>query len=299
MSEWKQYRKTALQEMRPYVPGEDLTGISVSIEDKAEIEAGGGGMIARNADNHKDQWYVAKDFFNTNYALDEEGNVSEETIELVRNIADERDIYRHWLDGAVCQYGTDGVLELSHFGYEYGTRCELQFDQVKSEDGKCRMLISRLVMQDTDEHASLSLGEDVTVQDGMLCAVSEDGSVHPLEGPDADSNVDACAKCGITITPENDSRWRVFVGPHSTQAVCKACNQSPDPEEIRSDMYSSNLLSLICASYDTSMQAIIDQIGPIHFDDGIVTFADGSSFKQDTEGLIDYVKAFAAKQDQA
>lgn len=145
MSEWKQYRKTALQEMRPYVPGEDLTGISISKEDQAEIESGGGGMIARNADNPKDQWYVARDFFNSNYALSEKGYVSEEVAELIRNISDERDLYRHWLDGAVCKYGTNGVLELSHFGYECGTQCELQFDQVKSEDGKCRVLISRKV----------------------------------------------------------------------------------------------------------------------------------------------------------
>lgn len=60
---WKEYRKTAVQEMRPYVPGEELTGISVSPEDTPEE----GGMIARNADNHADQWYVAKDFFAKNY----------------------------------------------------------------------------------------------------------------------------------------------------------------------------------------------------------------------------------------
>ena len=60
---WKKYRKTAVQEMRPYVPGEDLTGISVSPEDTPEE----GGMIARNSDNHADQWYVAKDFFAKNY----------------------------------------------------------------------------------------------------------------------------------------------------------------------------------------------------------------------------------------
>ena len=59
MSGFKQYRKKALQDMRPYIPGEDLTGISVSKEDTPEE----GGMIARNADNHKDQWYVSPQFF--------------------------------------------------------------------------------------------------------------------------------------------------------------------------------------------------------------------------------------------
>lgn len=61
---WNKYYKTAIQEMRPYVPGEDMTCISVSPEDVPED----GGMIARNKDNHADQWYVAKDFFRRNYA---------------------------------------------------------------------------------------------------------------------------------------------------------------------------------------------------------------------------------------
>lgn len=60
---WKNYRKKALQPMRPYIPGEDLTGISVNKEDTPEL----GGMIARNPANYEDQWYVAKDFFNAVY----------------------------------------------------------------------------------------------------------------------------------------------------------------------------------------------------------------------------------------
>lgn len=60
---WKKYRKTAIQEMRPYIPGEDLSGISVNAEDTPEE----GGMIARNADNYEDQWYVSKAFFEKNY----------------------------------------------------------------------------------------------------------------------------------------------------------------------------------------------------------------------------------------
>ena len=49
--------------MRPYIPGEDLTGISVSPEDTPEA----GGMIAINPKNPNDKWYVAKDFFQENY----------------------------------------------------------------------------------------------------------------------------------------------------------------------------------------------------------------------------------------
>jgi len=49
--------------MRPYIPGEDLTEVSVSDEDTPEH----GGMIAVNIDNPKDQWYIAKKFFIANY----------------------------------------------------------------------------------------------------------------------------------------------------------------------------------------------------------------------------------------
>jgi hypothetical protein len=65
MVKGKLYRKKHLQEMRPYIPGEDLTGISVNAEDTPEE----GGMIAVNADNPKDMWYVGKKFFNDNYTL--------------------------------------------------------------------------------------------------------------------------------------------------------------------------------------------------------------------------------------
>ena len=63
MPEYKEYRKKNTQLMRPYVPGEDMTGISVSPEDTPEL----GGMIAVNDDNHADKWYVAKKFFEDNY----------------------------------------------------------------------------------------------------------------------------------------------------------------------------------------------------------------------------------------
>lgn len=63
MTVWREFRKASIQEMRPYVPGEDLAGISVNAEDTPEL----GGMIARNSANHKDQWYVGKAFFEKNY----------------------------------------------------------------------------------------------------------------------------------------------------------------------------------------------------------------------------------------
>ena len=63
VSEWKNYRKKSIQPMRPYVPGESLENVSVSAEDTPEE----GGMIAQNPSNPADQWYVAKDFFRSNY----------------------------------------------------------------------------------------------------------------------------------------------------------------------------------------------------------------------------------------
>jgi len=63
MMEFKQYRRTGLSEMRPYIKGEDLTKISVSKEDDPENDMG---MIARNPKNHDDQWYVARKYFEDN-----------------------------------------------------------------------------------------------------------------------------------------------------------------------------------------------------------------------------------------
>jgi hypothetical protein len=63
MSETRLYRKKLLQPMRPYIVGEDLSGVSVNAEDTPEV----GGMIAHNPDNPADQWYVAKRFFEDNY----------------------------------------------------------------------------------------------------------------------------------------------------------------------------------------------------------------------------------------
>jgi len=65
MSEWKQYRRTNIAEMRPYMPGEDLNEVSVSGVDDPPNDHG---MIARNPENHKDQWYVARAYFEANFA---------------------------------------------------------------------------------------------------------------------------------------------------------------------------------------------------------------------------------------
>lgn len=67
MSEFKQYRRKSISEMRPYVEGETLDS-KVSISE-ADLKAGSpkvGDMIARNPKNHDDQWLVAKAYFEDN-----------------------------------------------------------------------------------------------------------------------------------------------------------------------------------------------------------------------------------------
>lgn len=64
---WNQYKRKGMAEMRPYVKGEDLAGISVSDVDKPKTDMG---MIARNPNNHADQWYVAHQYFEDNFELD-------------------------------------------------------------------------------------------------------------------------------------------------------------------------------------------------------------------------------------
>ena len=70
-NELKNYRKKALQPMRPYVVGEDLTGVSLSDDDRANGSPKVGDMIAVSKDNPDDQWLVNEEFFLKNYELAE------------------------------------------------------------------------------------------------------------------------------------------------------------------------------------------------------------------------------------
>ena len=63
VSLFKQYKRKGLSEMRPYVRGEDLSKISVAEVDDPEKDMG---MVARNPQNHMDQWYVARKYFEDN-----------------------------------------------------------------------------------------------------------------------------------------------------------------------------------------------------------------------------------------
>lgn len=66
---FRTYRRVQNAELRPYVLGERMDRISVS---PADLDAGSpkeGDMIARNPDNHDDQWLVAKAYFEKNFEL--------------------------------------------------------------------------------------------------------------------------------------------------------------------------------------------------------------------------------------
>lgn len=67
MDPWKLYRKLQMAELRPYVPGEDMTGISISPADAKAGSPKDGDMIARNPTNHKDRWLVAREYFEHNF----------------------------------------------------------------------------------------------------------------------------------------------------------------------------------------------------------------------------------------
>jgi len=67
MSDFKQYQRKQIAELRPYVKGEDTSNVSIS---DADLDAGSpktGDMIARNPKNHNDKWLVAEKYFNDNF----------------------------------------------------------------------------------------------------------------------------------------------------------------------------------------------------------------------------------------
>ena len=67
MDNFKQYRRSNVSELRPYVQGEDIKDVSISSEDLNAGSPKVGDMIARNPKNHKDQWLVAQKYFEDNF----------------------------------------------------------------------------------------------------------------------------------------------------------------------------------------------------------------------------------------
>jgi len=63
---FKQYKRKEFIEMRIYIPGEDLTNITVNKEDNPETDLG---YIARNPKNYNEQWYITKKYAIANFDL--------------------------------------------------------------------------------------------------------------------------------------------------------------------------------------------------------------------------------------
>jgi len=67
---FQRYRRKGFSELRPYREGEILDSkVSISQADKDAGSPTFGDMIARNPDNHEDQWLVAYEYFRNNLEL--------------------------------------------------------------------------------------------------------------------------------------------------------------------------------------------------------------------------------------
>jgi hypothetical protein len=69
MSEFKLYKRISRIELRPYVLGDNLDGVSISAADKLTGSPKEGDWIARSPNNHKDMWLVNAKYFADNYEV--------------------------------------------------------------------------------------------------------------------------------------------------------------------------------------------------------------------------------------
>lgn len=67
MTEYNKYRRSQIAEMADWVPGFDMTGVSVSEVDQKNGSPKNGDKIARNPKNHADKWLVAELYFGDNF----------------------------------------------------------------------------------------------------------------------------------------------------------------------------------------------------------------------------------------
>lgn len=68
MTEFKQYRRVQIAELRPYEENEQLPSeVSISQADRDNGSPKIGDMIARNPKSYKDQWLVAEQYFKDNF----------------------------------------------------------------------------------------------------------------------------------------------------------------------------------------------------------------------------------------
>lgn len=61
-----EHRRKQTSWLRPYVPGEDLDGVTVADSDVAKGSPKEGDWIARNPDDHANRWLVEASFYQAN-----------------------------------------------------------------------------------------------------------------------------------------------------------------------------------------------------------------------------------------
>jgi ribosomal protein L19 len=67
-TDFKEYQRKQIAELRAYQPGERLSDrVSISEADREAGSPKEGDMIARNPADHEDQWLVSKEYFEANF----------------------------------------------------------------------------------------------------------------------------------------------------------------------------------------------------------------------------------------
>ncbi len=67
MSEYKQFRRKQVSEVRPWEPGYDMSGVSIATTDAYAGSPRPGDMIARNPLNHAERWLIGARYFEDNF----------------------------------------------------------------------------------------------------------------------------------------------------------------------------------------------------------------------------------------
>lgn len=142
---WATYARVGQIEARPWTAEDEYdfvkrksTRISISPADRETGAVHGlhGGMVARNPDNHEDQWYIAAEFFAKHYTpaaipasardIPREGDIT-----ISRDVADlairalHRDInYAHDMATYWYQKGMFASVEQGNSAHDYAKRCE-------------------------------------------------------------------------------------------------------------------------------------------------------------------------------
>ena len=67
MTEWQTYKRIGFARMRPWVPGMNMEGVSISEADRRNGSPKPGDMIARNPEKETDRWLISEDYFKANF----------------------------------------------------------------------------------------------------------------------------------------------------------------------------------------------------------------------------------------